>query len=111
MKKVADLTIELYYDSTVEPFETPEFSIKRIEKLLKILKECGVKIKIIDTAGWSRKMLLEVFEKISSTGISFKNIFGSGKRKGWFFGREVPSLLIIQGNQTVDVYPHMEKTE
>jgi len=107
--KVKDLIIELYYDSTVEPFETPQFNLKEVERLLKILKKFGVEIKIVDTAGWSRKMLSETFKQISAKEKSFQEVFGSKKRKGWFFGREVPGVLIIQGKQSVEVYPRIEK--
>jgi len=106
-----DLVLEIYYDSTVEPFEVSEFDIEKVERLLRILRESGVKIKVVDTAGWSRRMLQDVFKKVSCTEVLSEDIFGSGKRRGWFFGREIPALLIVRGDRILKVYPHREKDE
>ncbi len=99
------ITLELYYDSTVEPFAEPEFNMEKIQQLLKTLMVKKVKVKIVDTAGWSREMLYEVFKKACRKDKTLGDIFSSKQRRGWFFGREVPALLIIRGKKIVDVYP------
>jgi hypothetical protein len=110
---VDGLTLELYYDSTVDPFAEPGFDIEEVERLLEALKARGVEVKIVDTAGWSREMLREVFERACRGGGSSRNIFGPKRRRGWFFGREVPALLLIRGGKVIDVYPRRRdgKTE
>jgi len=110
---VEGLTLELYYDSTVDPFAEPEFDIEEVERLLKTLRARGMEVKIVDTAGWSREMLREVFERACRESRSPRNIFGPKRRRGWFFGREVPALLLIRGEKVIDVYPRIrgEKTE
>ena len=99
------ITLELYYDSTVEPFAEPEFNMEKIQQLLKTLMVKKVKVKIVDTAGWSREMLYEVFKKACRKDKTLGDIFSSKQRRGWFFGREVPALLVIRGKKIVDVYP------
>jgi len=100
------ITLELYYDSTVEPFAEPEFNMEKIQQLLKtLIEKKKVRVKIVDTAGWSREMLYEVFKKACRKDKSLGDIFSSKQRRGWFFGREVPALLIIRGKKIVDVYP------
>jgi hypothetical protein len=39
-----------------------------------------------------------------------RRVFGSRRRSGWLFGREVPALLVYEeeGEDPVDVYPHDE---
>jgi hypothetical protein len=107
------LILELYYDSTVDPFAEPEFNLEEVELLLKALEARGVKVKIVDTAGWNREMLREVFERVCEGNKLSKNVFGPKRRRGWFFGREVPALLLIRGERIIAVCPHRrnKKTE
>jgi imidazolonepropionase-like amidohydrolase len=113
MEGAQDLMLELYYDTTVDPFAEPEFNAKKVEQLLKILKARGIKIRIVDTAGWDREMLYEVFRRACRTSKSSGEIFGPRKRRGCFFGREVPALLLIRDGRIVNVYPQKRdgKTE
>jgi len=109
MRGAEGLKLELFYDSTVEPFGTLRFDFGVVRSLLRTLAKSGVEVRIIDTAGWNRRMLSEAFSRASAAGKEFRGIFGSGRRKGWFFGREVPAVLLIKEGRVIDVYPHVEE--
>lgn len=105
---MGELRLELLYDSTVEPFSSLKFNFDTVRSLIRALEERGVEVKIIDTAGWSRRMLLEEFRRASTSGREIHSIFGAGRREGWFFGREAPALLLVKEGRVIDVYPHIE---
>jgi len=101
--------LELYYDTTVEPFESPAFNSARVLDLLIKIQSAGFKVRIIDTAGWSREMLMEQYRSLRTPRGRKNDIFGPPKKRGWFFGREVPALVVYSApNEPVDVYPHHE---
>jgi len=110
------MILELYIDSTVEPFKFPSFDCEKILDLLKKLRERGIEVKIVDTAGWSYEMLYETYLKAASVAIAkgylayrVRKIFGSARESGKYFGRQVPALLVYEDNKIVDVYPHEER--
>jgi len=42
--------------------------------------------------------------------IGLRRVFGSARQSGVaYFGKEVPALLVFQGDRLVNVYPHREK--
>ena len=98
--------LELYYDTTVEPFENPAFNSGKILGLLAKAKSAGFRIKIIDTAGWSREMLMEQYRSLKVPRRQRNDVFGPPRKRGWFFGREVPALVVyFELGEKVDIYP------
>jgi len=104
--------VELYYDSTVEPFMRASFEAERVFELLRKAKDAGIDVRIRDTAGWERQMVRETYLKACVGYIRKKHevteIFGTGTATGLFFGRQVPALVLFENERAVDVYPHQE---
>lgn len=87
-----------------------------IEKVLELLGELhkrGVSCRIIDASGLDENSVRSLY--FDAVGASFmskceiREIFMSENEDGYFFGREIPALLIYEGGVAIDVYPH--KTE
>jgi len=97
--------LELYYDTTVEPFASPPFSTSEVLRMLKHAKSAGIAVRIVDTAGWSRDMLMEQYRAVMGGRRIKSDIFGPKKKRGWFFGREVPALVIYREGGKPEVYP------
>jgi hypothetical protein len=108
-EKRKDIAVELYFDSTVEPFANPPFMMNEVRDMLGRLASLGVEVRIVDTAGWSRKMLMERYREVVSRRGTAEEIFGPRGKRGWFFGREVPALIVRRTNGTTEVYPCIVK--
>lgn len=106
------MELELYYDSTVEPFVSAEFNTADVFRLLDEAKGMGIVVRIYDTAGWNHDMVREVYLKACVPAIrkkyKIKNIFGKRGSGGLFFGRQIPALLVIKDGKPINVYPHRE---
>jgi len=106
------MELELYYDTTVEPFASAGFNAARVFELLSRIKEAGITVRVYDTAGWDHTMLREVYLKACVPAIlkkyGIKNIFGKRGRRGLFFGRQTPALLVVENGRVTDVYPRRE---
>jgi hypothetical protein len=107
------MRLELFYDSTVEPFQREAFDQHRIFELLNKLKKKGMEITITDTASWNSSMLYETYLKAVTPSVykrySIRKVFGTTRESGRYFGRQVPALLVHENDSVIDVYPHDEK--
>ena len=107
------MRIELYYDSTVEPFRKTGFDRLRILELLDAAKKRGVKVTVTDTASWNSSMFYEIYLRACIPSIrkrySIRRVFGTARESGRYFGRQIPGLLVYEDESVVDVYPHDEK--
>jgi len=107
------MRLELYYDSTVEPFRSAPFQRNRIFKLLSRIKGKGVQVAVIDTADWNRNMRYEIYLRCINPSVykryRIRNVFGTARESGRYFGRQVPALLVYENDDVIDVYPHDEK--
>jgi len=97
--------VELYFDSTVDPFANPPFRADRVMEMLRMLESLGIKVKLVDTAGWSRDMLIEQYKLVAGRRRNVDDIFGPRGRRGWFFGREVPALVVYWKHGKTGIYP------
>lgn len=97
--------VELYFDSTVEPFANPPFPQAEVMEMLREAESSGIEVKLVDTAGWSRDMLIEQYREIAGRRRSADEIFGPRGKRGWFFGREVPALVVRLGRGRPEIYP------
>lgn len=104
-RKNRNIILELYYDSTVEPFENPRFDFAEVIKLLRLAMTSGITVRIVDTAGWDRELLIEYYKQIVGKRRGYGDIFGTRKKKGWFFGREVPALVVLYERGQPELYP------
>jgi len=109
--------LKLYFDSSRDILSSDgNKGFSEVFRLLKRLKkEKKIAFEVIDTKGFSKEYLLDTYSKaiIPSVLNKFKirQIFGSRRRSGSFFGKEVPALLVYkeEENQPEDVYPHEVK--
>jgi hypothetical protein len=108
---------ELYYDSTNEILETEENKgFKEALELLKKLKEEGkIEIEFIDTSKISDEKRMDVYSKVAALAAiqkyRIRQIFGSRRKSGVFFGKEVPALLVYKekGGLLQDICPREER--
>ena len=107
--KRKDIAVELYFDSTVEPFANPPFMMDEVRDMLGRLASLGVEVRIVDTAGWGREMLMERYREVVGRRTTADEIFGPKGKRGWFFGREVPALIVRRVNGATEVYPCIVK--
>jgi len=107
------MKIELYYDSTVEPFRREAFNWHKILELLDLAKKRGVEVNMTDTAGWNSGMIYEIYLRAVTTSVrkrySIRRVFGTARESGRYFGRQVPALLVYEDDSIVDVYPRDER--
>lgn len=107
------IKLELYYDSTVEPFRREDFNRRRILELLNKAEKRGVEVAVIDTASWDSSMLYDIYLKACipsiRSGYGIRTVFGTARESGRYFGRQVPALLVYEDDGVTDVYPHDEK--
>lgn len=97
------IVLELYYDSTVEPFANPKFEAAEVMEMLRRAEASGITVRVIDTAGWGRELLMERYRQVAGRRRP-DEIFGPRGKKGWFFGREVPALVVL-GKGRPELYP------
>jgi hypothetical protein len=104
------LKLDFYYDSTVEPFKRDDFNLQEVLRLLNELKSRGFLVEIHDVAGWDDGMRMEHYLKAVGPAVvkkyRIRRVFGSARNPGFLFGREVPALLVSEGEHVTDVYPH-----
>jgi hypothetical protein len=93
----------------MNPFAAAEFRLERVKRMLRLLRQRScVRIRKVDTAGWTRKMLSKTYRQASNTKRSFRNIFGSEKRRGGF-SEEARIVLLLQENVS-STFTHMRET-
>lgn len=102
---------KFYYSSKIEK---PWCDVKKIQYQLRQLKEAGITIEIVDTAGMTEQELYYFYTEGYFPSIRkhfrIRQVFGSQNRSGAFFGREQPALLVHSGDSKypLDIYPHDE---
>lgn len=106
------MRLELYYDSTVEPFRKAAFNHEEIFKLINMAKSRGIGVTIIDTANWDISMLYEIYLRAVIPSVQkryrIRKVFGTARDSGRYFGRQIPALLVYEDDRVLDVYPHEE---
>jgi len=109
------MRLRLIYHSQIQPPALPEnagLDLRAIKAVLQRLEELGVSWEIVDVLTWSTQELTNLYlEAILPTArrkYQVRQVFGSKRRAGFLFGREVPALLVYEseGQYPVDVYPH-----
>ena len=107
--------LRLCYSTTTEPLS--HSANEGFGKALQIfgqLQDEGVPCKLADTSRASKEEVHKAYAKAWPDSVSKKygirRVFGTRRRSGCFFGREVPALLVFENNRErpVDVYPHEE---
>ena len=107
-------SIKFYYNSQID---TVWCNLNQILTQLKTLDEAGVSVTLIDTASMDDLQISSHYMEATYPSVrkqyGIRQIFGSQRKSGQFFGRQQPALLVYQGNgrQPEDTYPHDENGE
>lgn len=109
------MLLKLYCSSVFIP--SSDFAnegFKEVMYLLWFLQKRGVDYEIVDTSTLTDHELEQMYAEVISLSVSKKfsirRAFGTKRRSGFKFGREVPALFVYQDiNQPpIDVYPRIE---
>ncbi len=112
------MLLKLYYNPDEQVLSVPaNKGFSEVPGLLTSLKEKGIECEEIDTNVMSPGEIYKVYTEACTPsivkgrmGYRVRQIFGSRRQSGAFFGKGVPALLVYEeeGQLPVDVYPHEE---
>jgi len=110
------MKLVLYWAGKERLFDLPpNKGFEEALKLLSLLQEKGISVEIINTNKLPKEKLQITYEKACKVAIwkhiGIRRVFGTKRRGGGlFFGKEVPALLVYEGEGEYpsDVYPHRE---
>ncbi|MFQ5855749.1 MAG: hypothetical protein ACE5LU_08930 [Anaerolineae bacterium] len=107
--------LKLYYNTQQEPADNPaNAGLFEAMELLSRLQNRGITCEKIDTAALPDETIYRAYADAWIPSVSKKfairRVFGTRRRSGCYFGREVPALLVYEndGEHPVDVYPREE---
>jgi hypothetical protein len=113
--EVVVVKLRLYYSSVTKPLSDPaNDGFGRALEFLRRLEGEGFLCEIVDTIGLSEDVVYKAYADAWLPSVSKKlgirRVFGTRRRSGCFFGREVPALLVYEDDDElpVDVYPREE---
>ena len=101
------MKLEFFYDRNNSDKE----EVKKIVKKLENLKKRGLEFVSIDINGFSESDIFKLYSKAFIPAVSQKykirNVFGTHRRPGIYFGNKVPAILVYENDENpTDVYPH-----
>jgi len=91
------------------------FRLEEIRIMLEQLAAAGVQLELVETSAMSQELLVQSYLEAAMPAVSRKyrvrQIFGSKRRPGCLFGKEVPALVVYMGEDghPADVYPHEDR--
>jgi len=109
-----ELSVKLYYNSKID---NPRCDISKVLKLLDEIHDLGIGCQIIDTADMDEDSLSGLYAEAVIPSVrkhySVRHIFGTRNKRGKFFGRQQPALLVYKENSRhpEDIYPHEKEGE
>lgn len=107
--------LKLYYSPTVKPFDSPaNEGFAEVPELLAKMERKGVTCERINTSQLTDEQLAEAYIRsvVGPTQLKkyrVRQVFGSARRSGWLFGKQVPALVVYSssgGQLPEDVFPH-----
>lgn len=106
------MKLKLYYSTKQHPLDDPtNHGFSEAVDLLAFLQSQGIICEKIDTTELPNDKVYEAYAAAWHSSVSKKfgirRVFGTRRRSGCFFGREVPALLVYEdsGRHPIDVYP------
>ena len=107
--------LKLYYSTQHQPADTPaNAGLDVVLDRLPQLCDLDISCQKIDTADLPDATVYQAYAAAWAPAISKKfgirRVFGTRRRSGCYFGREVPALLVYEddGDEPSDVYPREE---
>lgn len=109
------MKLKLYYSTKQQPLDQPaNHGFREAMDILASLGSLDIVCEMIDTDGLPNDKVYEAYADAWRPSISKKlairRVFGTRRRSGRFFGKEVPALLVYDEDcgHPIDVYPHEE---
>jgi hypothetical protein len=114
-EEVVVVNLKLYYSTKQQPLDDPaNHGFSEAMDYLALARSQGIVCEKVDTSELPNNKVYEAYADAWRPSISRKlairRVFGTRRRSGCFFGREVPALLVYDenGDHPIDVYPHEE---
>lgn len=108
------MLLKLYYDpsTSISDRAVNEGFEEALRELRNIESE-EIDVEFINTNGMSREELWQAYSDACSPSvvkhIGVRRVFGTKRRSGVFFSKQVPALLVYkEGAYPSDVYPHQK---
>ena len=107
--------LKLYYSTEVEPsYSLVNEGFGKVLELLEKMERKGVTCKRIDTSQLTEEQIAQAYIRavVGPTQLKkyrVRQVFGSARRSGWLFGRQVPALVVYSLSESQfpeDVVPH-----
>lgn len=107
--------LKLYYSTEVEPSYLPaNEGFDNVLALLEEIEKKGVTCERLDTSQLTDEKIAEAYIRsvIGPTQLKkyrVRQVFGSARRSGWLFGKQVPALVVYGSSESQfpeDVFPH-----
>ncbi len=113
--EVVVVILKLYYSNATKPLsDSANDGFEKALELLRQLQNENVTCEVVDTTRLSEEELYKAYAKAWLPSVSKKygirRVFGTRRRSGCFFGREVPALVVYEDDKEnpVDIYPREE---
>jgi len=106
---------KLYYSTKIEHSYSPaNEGFDKVWELLEKMEKKGVKCERIDTSQLTDEQVAQAYIRsvIGPTQLKkyrVRQVFGSARRSGWLFGKQVPALVVYSSSGSQfpeDVFPH-----
>jgi hypothetical protein len=107
--------LKFYYSSTVKPLDSAaNEGFGEVLELLEKVERKGITCEKVDTSKLTDEEIFNAYTRsvIGPTQLKkykVRQVFGSARRSGWLFGKEVPALVVYssRGREVPeDVFPH-----
>ena len=107
--------LKLYYSTKVDPSNLPaNEGFDQVWGLLGKMERNGLTCERIDTNQLTDEQIAEAYIRsvVGPTQLKkyrVRQVFGSARRSGWLFGKEVPALVVFSSSGSQfpkDVFPH-----
>jgi hypothetical protein len=110
------MRIKLYYraGNKLDARASKDFQLEEIRAMLEQLATRGVRFEIVETSTLPDEALIKTYLEAVTPAVwrkyRVRQVFGSQRHPGRLFGKEVPALVVYEGENHVptDVYPHEE---
>lgn len=109
------MLLKLIYNTKIQPWESVERTLKLLAKIKEKYRG-EYDFEIIDTNNLSDQELYDLYTEAMIPSVKKKyqirQIFGSKRYSGSFFGKQQPALLVYEESKyPADTFPHIKGTQ
>ncbi len=110
------MQLKLYCNSKEQPTtDSRNEGFDEVMNLLQLLQKQSISSETVDTSSLSDEEIQRAYLEAVTPSVykkfRIRQIFGSRRRSGWLFGKEVPALFVYEEGERypINVYPHTEQ--